>query len=68
MLGRRSVTNHEAVTKLMQQQRITDDLEALLHVLPPQVEQALRIANQGDSLLEVILDLCLLYTSPSPRD
>ncbi|MCX6031259.1 MAG: AAA family ATPase [Chloroflexi bacterium] len=41
----------------MQQQRITDDLEALLHVLPPQVEQALRVANQGDSLLEVILDL-----------
>jgi stage III sporulation protein SpoIIIAA len=41
----------------MQQQRITDDLEALLHVLPPQVERALRVANQGDSLLEVILDL-----------
>ncbi len=41
----------------MQQRRITDDLDALLQVLPPPVEQALRESNQGDSLLEVILDL-----------
>jgi stage III sporulation protein SpoIIIAA len=41
----------------MQQRRITDDLDALLQVLPPPVEQALRASNQGDSLLEVILDL-----------
>ncbi len=41
----------------MQQQKITDDLEALLQVLPPPVEQALRAANQGENLLEIILDL-----------
>jgi len=41
----------------MHQQKITDDLEALLQVLPPPIEQALRAANQGDDLLEVILDL-----------
>ncbi len=41
----------------MQQRRITDDLDALLQVLPPPVEQALRESNQGDDLLEVILDL-----------
>ncbi len=41
----------------MQQRRITDDLDALLQVLPPPVEQALRESNQGDSLLEVIMDL-----------
>ena len=41
----------------MQQQKITDDLDALLQVLPPPVEQALRAANQGENLLEIILDL-----------
>lgn len=41
----------------MQQRRITDDLDALLQVLPPNIEQALRSANQGDDLLEVVLDL-----------
>ena len=41
----------------MQQRRITDDLDALLQVLPPPIEAALRVANQGDDLLEIILDL-----------
>jgi stage III sporulation protein SpoIIIAA len=41
----------------MQQQRITDDLEALLEVLPPPIRQALAAANQADALLEVVLDL-----------
>jgi stage III sporulation protein SpoIIIAA len=41
----------------MRQERITDDLEALLHVLPPSIEQALKAANQGDNLLEIVLDL-----------
>lgn len=41
----------------MEQRRITDDLDALLQVLPPQVERALRSANQGDNLLEIIMDL-----------
>ena len=41
----------------MQQQKITDDLDALLQVLPPSIEQALREANQGDNLLEIVMDL-----------
>ncbi len=41
----------------MQQRKITDDLEALLQVLPPSVERALRAANQGDNLLEIVMDL-----------
>jgi len=41
----------------MGQRKITDDLDALLQVLPPQVEQALRAANQGDDLLEIVMDL-----------
>jgi len=39
------------------QQRITDDLGALLAVLPPPIAEALRKANRGDELLEVVLDL-----------
>ena len=41
----------------MQQTKITDDLDALMQVLPPSVEQALRAADQGENLLEIILDL-----------
>jgi stage III sporulation protein SpoIIIAA len=41
----------------MQQRKITDDLDALLQVLPPTIERALQEANNGDDLLEVILDL-----------
>ncbi|MGQ9568965.1 MAG: AAA family ATPase, partial [Anaerolineae bacterium] len=38
-------------------QQITDDLEALLAVLPPRVREALERADRGDQLLEVVLDL-----------
>jgi len=41
----------------MTQLRITDDLDALLNVLPEAVSQAVREANDSDNLLEVILDL-----------
>ena len=42
---------------MQQQMKITDDLEALLTVLPLPIEQALREANEGDELLEIVLDL-----------
>jgi stage III sporulation protein SpoIIIAA len=37
--------------------RITDDLEALLAVLPPRIEQALRALDGRDDLIEVVMDL-----------
>jgi len=39
------------------QRRITDDLEALLNILPASVRQAVGQANHYDKLLEIILDL-----------
>jgi len=39
------------------QQKITDDLEALLAVLPPPIEASLKVANKSEDLLEIILDL-----------
>jgi stage III sporulation protein SpoIIIAA len=39
------------------QQRITDDLDALLAVLPPHLEEAVRQSNRSHELLEVVLDL-----------
>ena len=39
------------------QQQITDDLDALLNVLPDRVRQQLLINGRSDQLLEVILDL-----------
>ncbi|HJX39218.1 MAG TPA: AAA family ATPase, partial [Anaerolineae bacterium] len=39
------------------QQEITDDLGALLEVVPPTLQQSLRDLNQEDELLEVVLDL-----------
>ncbi len=41
----------------LQQQKITDDLEALIAVLPPHIQKALREADRADELLEVVLDL-----------
>jgi len=41
----------------MSQRRITDDLQALLSVLPVHISRAVSAANDSDNLLEVILDL-----------
>ena len=41
----------------MPQQRITDDLDILLNVLPPAVAEAVRQANENENLLEIVLDL-----------
>jgi stage III sporulation protein SpoIIIAA len=37
--------------------KITDDLDALLSILPPAIETAVRTAGRSNDLLEVILDL-----------
>jgi len=39
------------------QKRITDDMHALMAVIPPAIGAALTAANRSDELLEVILDL-----------
>ena len=41
----------------MTQKRITDDLHALMAVLPPRIVEALKQANNSDNLLEIVLDL-----------
>jgi stage III sporulation protein SpoIIIAA len=43
--------------ELMTQRRITDDLNALLGVLPALIAEAVVEANNSDNLLEIILDL-----------
>jgi len=47
----------------MEQRKITDDLQALLAVLPPAIAQAVVKADDSDNLLEVILDLGRLPTA-----
>jgi stage III sporulation protein SpoIIIAA len=47
----------------MSQRRITDDLQALLGVLPAAITQAVKDADDSDNLLEVILDLGRLPTA-----
>jgi stage III sporulation protein SpoIIIAA len=42
---------------MSQQRRITDDLDALLGVLPGTIVEAVHAANNYDKLLEIILDL-----------
>ena len=41
----------------MKKRRITDDLDALLGVLPPGIAEAVTAVNDSDNLLDVILDL-----------
>jgi stage III sporulation protein SpoIIIAA len=47
----------------MDQRKITDDLQALLSVLPPVIAQAVTTADRSDDLLEVIMDLGRLPTA-----
>jgi stage III sporulation protein SpoIIIAA len=46
-----------------EQMKITDDLQALLDVLPPVIAQAVMQANDNENLLEVIMDLGRLPTA-----
>ena len=41
----------------MTQHRITDDLEALLDVLPLNIRRAVEKANNSEKLLEIVIDL-----------
>jgi stage III sporulation protein SpoIIIAA len=41
----------------MEQRKITDDLQALLQVLPSQIVGAVNEANDFDNLLEIVMDL-----------
>ena len=47
----------------MTRKRITDNLDVLLNVLPPQVAHQLNTINRSDDLLEVILDLGRIPTA-----
>jgi stage III sporulation protein SpoIIIAA len=49
--------------KLMTRKRITDNLDVLLNVLPPEVARQLNIINRSDELLEIILDLGRMPTA-----
>jgi stage III sporulation protein SpoIIIAA len=37
--------------------KITDDLDALLNVLPPYIKETLEAVNEGEKLIEIIMDL-----------
>jgi stage III sporulation protein SpoIIIAA len=47
----------------MSKQKITDDLEALLGILPSYISQSVRTVNDSSNLLEVILDLGRIPTA-----
>ena len=47
----------------MDQFKITDDLQALLAVLSPDINQAVGEANNSDNLLEIVMDLGRLPTA-----
>ena len=47
----------------MTNQHITDDLDALLAILPPDISKAVTDTNDSDNLLEVILDLGRIPTA-----
>jgi stage III sporulation protein SpoIIIAA len=47
----------------MNQRKITDDLQALLAVLPPVIAKAVTAEDDSDNLLEVIMDLGRLPTA-----
>src|SRR5512136_2444254 len=52
-----SIATHPTPLTTMTQLRITDDLEALLDVLPSDIRKAVEKADDSENLLEIILDL-----------
>ncbi len=52
-----SISSFQTPPITMTQLKITDDLEALLQVLPLDIRRAVEKANDSENLLEVILDL-----------
>jgi stage III sporulation protein SpoIIIAA len=52
-----STRNAATSPKPMTQLKITDDLEALLQVLPVDIRRAVEKANDSENLLEIIMDL-----------
>jgi len=48
---------HKGTTGKEMRRDITDDLDALLEVVPPAIREAIRKENHGDDLLEMVLDL-----------
>src|SRR5512135_1872021 len=55
--GRISFRSYSTPPTTMTQLKITDDLEALLQVLPLDIRRAVEKANNSENLLEIILDL-----------
>ncbi|GAB4543650.1 MAG: AAA family ATPase [Anaerolineales bacterium] len=51
------MTPHKQPNNPMTQHRITDDLDALLSVLPASIRHAVEKINNSDQLLEVVIDL-----------
>ena len=49
------VNNIDTLDHSTQQVKITDDLEALLCVLPPYIKNKLEEVDQGEKLIEIIM-------------
>src|SRR5512141_1422136 len=58
-----SISTYPIRSTTMTQLKITDDLEALLQVLPVDIRKAVEEANDSENLLEIILDLGRVPTS-----
>jgi stage III sporulation protein SpoIIIAA len=52
-----TLSHYQTPPTTMTQLKITDDLEALLQVLPLDIRRAVEKANDSENLLEIILDL-----------
>lgn len=48
---------------MLKHQKITDDLDLLLAVLPPHISEKVRKLNDSDNLLEIVMDLGRLPTA-----
>jgi len=48
---------------MLEHQKITDDLDLLLEVLPPQLSEKVRELNDSDNLLEIVMDIGRLPTA-----
>jgi len=42
---------------MLEHQKITDDLDLMLDVLPPHISEVVRELDDSDNLLEIVMDL-----------
>jgi hypothetical protein len=57
IIGNKNIWKEKLTKDMLEHQKITDDLDLLLDILPPRISEVVRELDDSDNLLEVVMDL-----------